>query len=450
MPDAIALEAREVSKRYGPVTALDGVSLAVHRAECVALIGESGSGKTTLLRCFNRLTDPDAGTVLVDGADTAALDPVALRRRIGYVPQEGGLMPHWRVRRNVALVPWLRGQDDAAAHVDRALRLVGLEPAAVGDRWPRELSGGQRQRVAVARALASRPDLVLLDEPFGALDAITRADLQASFRDLRRELAITTLLVTHDLSEAFLLADRVAVMHAGRIEQVATPDELRTAPATPYVRTLLARARVPSVRGRFDGLRYWRFWAPSRVGIGRTQETARGQGAGHDAARPVVVASKPFGESYLLAEMFAQLLEARGIPVERRLGLGATEIAFGALRTGAIDVYPEYTGTGLLAILHERPSPDPRAVFAQVAREFETRFGVRWLPPLGFQNTYAIAVRRETAQRLGLRTLSDLRARARRSGPGSRPTSSVGRTGSPASAAPTGSASAKSARCCRP
>ena len=124
--------------------------------------------------------------------------------------------------------------------------------------------------------------------------------------------------------------------------------------------------------------------------------------------RPIVVASKPFGESYLLAEMFAQLLEARGVRAERRLGLGATEIAFAALRTGAIDVYPEYTGTGLLAILHERPSADPRAAYAQVAREFRQRFGVRWLPPLGFQNTYAIAVRRETAERLGLRTLSDL------------------------------------------
>jgi osmoprotectant transport system ATP-binding protein len=246
MPDIIALEAREVTKRYAGVVALDRVSLEVCRGECVALIGESGSGKTTLLRCFNRLTDPDAGSVLVDGADVAGVDPVALRRRVGYVPQEGGLLPHWRVRRNVALVPWLRHLTDRPALADRALELVGLDPSVVGDRWPRELSGGQRQRVAVARALAARPDIILLDEPFGALDAITRADLQASFRDLRRELVITTLLVTHDLSEAFLLADRVAVMHAGRIEQVATPDELRAAPATPYVRTLLARARVPA------------------------------------------------------------------------------------------------------------------------------------------------------------------------------------------------------------
>jgi osmoprotectant transport system permease protein len=135
--------------------------------------------------------------------------------------------------------------------------------------------------------------------------------------------------------------------------------------------------------------------------------SVRAQAIG-DPARPVVVASKPFGESYLLAEMFAQLLEARGIAVERRLGLGATEIAFAALRRGAIDVYPEYTGTGLLAILHERPSADPREVYARVARQSLERFGVRWLPPLGFQNTYAIAVRRQTAERLGLRTLSDL------------------------------------------
>jgi osmoprotectant transport system ATP-binding protein len=244
MHDRIALAAREVSKRYGAVTALDRVSLEVRRGECVALIGESGSGKTTLLRCFNRLSDPDEGVVMVDGEDVAVLDPVTLRRRVGYVPQEGGLLPHWRVRRNVALVPWLRGLPAAPVLADRALGLVGLEPASVGERWPRELSGGQRQRVAVARALAARPDIVLLDEPFGALDAITRADLQGTFLDLRRELALTTLLVTHDLAEAFLLADRVAVMHLGRVEQVAPPAELRTAPATPYVRALLARARM--------------------------------------------------------------------------------------------------------------------------------------------------------------------------------------------------------------
>ena len=241
-PDT-ALAARSVSKRFGPVVALDHVSLEVRRGECVALIGESGSGKTTLLRCFNRLTDPDQGQVLVDGADVASLDPVELRRRVGYVPQDGGLLPHWRVRRNAALVPWLRGTADAYARADRALTLVGLDPAALGERWPRELSGGQRQRVAVARALAASPDIVLLDEPFGALDAITRADLQAGFRALRRELHVTTLLVTHDLAEAERLADRIAVMHQGRVEQVAVPEELRDAPATEYVRTLLARAR---------------------------------------------------------------------------------------------------------------------------------------------------------------------------------------------------------------
>jgi osmoprotectant transport system ATP-binding protein len=240
----IALQADRVSKRYGDVLALDGVSLEIRARECVALIGESGSGKTTLLRCFNRLTEPDAGRVLVQGTDAATLDPIALRRRTGYVPQEGGLLPHWRVRRNVALVPWLLGAADTDAAATRALQLVGLDPERFGDRRPRELSGGQRQRVAVARALAARPGVVLLDEPFGSLDAITRADLQATFLTVRRELGLTALLVTHDLAEAFLLADRVGVLRSGRLEQIAPPGELRAAPATPYVRELLSRARV--------------------------------------------------------------------------------------------------------------------------------------------------------------------------------------------------------------
>ena len=245
MPDHPAvLRADSVSKRFGPAVALDRVSLEVGRGECVALIGESGSGKTTLLRCFNRLTDPDEGRVLVDGTDAAALDPIALRRRVGYVPQEGGLLPHWRVRRNVTLVPWLRRQEGAAALADGALRLVGLDPEQFADRWPGDLSGGQRQRVAVARALAAEQDVVLLDEPFGALDAITRAELQDAFHRLRVELRLTALLVTHDLQEAFLLADRIAVLRAGRLEQVAAPDALATAPATDYVDALLRRARV--------------------------------------------------------------------------------------------------------------------------------------------------------------------------------------------------------------
>ena len=244
MPLEITLSATDLSKRFGAVVALDGVSLDVYRGECVALIGESGSGKTTILRCFNRMTDPDAGRVLVDGADAAGLDPIALRRRVGYVPQDGGLLPHWRVARNVSLVPWLRDMPDRDVRADRALGLVGLEPADFSGRRPRELSGGQRQRVAVARALAADPDVILLDEPFGALDAITRAELQETFLRLRGELRFTAVLVTHDLHEAMLLADRIAVMRHGRVEQVGTSTELRTVPASAYVRDLLLRARV--------------------------------------------------------------------------------------------------------------------------------------------------------------------------------------------------------------
>jgi osmoprotectant transport system ATP-binding protein len=238
------LSASNVVRRFGAVTALDGVSLDVQAGECVALVGESGSGKSTLLRTFNRVTEPDAGAIRVDGQDVRDVDTVALRRRIGYVPQDGGLLPHWSVRRNASLVPWLEARADADAAANGALELVGLPAGQFGDRWPHQLSGGQRQRVAIARALAANPRIVLLDEPFGALDAITRSDLQQMFADLRQRTGIAALLVTHDLHEAYLLADRIAVMRAGRIEQDAAPATLVGAPATAYVQQLLERAHV--------------------------------------------------------------------------------------------------------------------------------------------------------------------------------------------------------------
>jgi osmoprotectant transport system ATP-binding protein len=239
-----ALEVSDVRKAYAGVVALAGVSLRIAAGECLALVGESGSGKTTLLRLFNRMAAPDAGAVLVDGTDVGAVDPVALRRRMGYVPQTGGLLPHWRVLRNVALVPWLERLPDPDDAARAALELVGLPPATFADRRPGELSGGQRQRVAIARALAAQPRYLLLDEAFGALDAITRADVHAAFLRIRDRLRITTLLVTHDLREAALLGDRIAVLRRGALEQVGAPAEVFAEPATEYVAELLRKSGV--------------------------------------------------------------------------------------------------------------------------------------------------------------------------------------------------------------
>ena len=238
------LVVEHASKHFGSVPALDDLSLTLAAGCSLALVGESGAGKSTLLRCINRLEDLDVGRIALDGRDVRESDPVALRRSIGYVPQEGGLLPHWRVRRNVALVPWLDGQSNLDARADDALHLAGLDPPSVGDRWPHELSGGQRQRVAIARALAGGQSLLLLDEPFGALDAITRSDLQRTLRRIREQRPLTIVLVTHDLREALLLADVVAVLRGGRIEQMSPPGELRRRPATPSVVELLARAEI--------------------------------------------------------------------------------------------------------------------------------------------------------------------------------------------------------------
>jgi|SRR5579862_419658 len=237
----VSLSARDVGHSFGAVRVLDGVSLDVPGGGAVALVGESGSGKTTLLRCFNRMVEPRAGAVSVGASNVRSQDPFALRRRLGYVQQHGGLLPHWTVAMNVGFVLRVAGHDDARA-VGDALALVGLDPTAYGARHPHELSGGQRQRVALARALAARPDAILLDEPFGALDAITRSEMQEAFAGVRHALGMTALLVTHDLAEAARLADEIVVLRAGRVEQRGTMRALRSAPATPYVRDLVARA----------------------------------------------------------------------------------------------------------------------------------------------------------------------------------------------------------------
>jgi osmoprotectant transport system ATP-binding protein len=244
---SIALAAHHVTHRFGgaaSVAALDDVSVDIAPGRAVALVGESGAGKTTLLRCFNRMVEPASGEIRVGDTDVRTQDVIALRRRLGYVQQRGGLLPHWTVADNVGLVlraMGRRGHNDRSA-VSDALTLVGLDPAIFGSRYPRELSGGQAQRVALARGFAAKPEAILLDEPFGALDAITRADVQDAFDRVRRELGITTLLVTHDLTEAARLADTIVVVRAGRVEQQGSMSTLRAAPGTDYVRALVTRA----------------------------------------------------------------------------------------------------------------------------------------------------------------------------------------------------------------
>jgi len=237
----IAFEA--VHARRGSRVVLDDVSLRVEPGETLVLVGRSGAGKSTALKLINRMLEPERGRVLVDGRDTRDWDPIALRRSAGYVLQDVGLFPHMTVRRNVGIVPALSGwaQTRTDARADALLALVGLPPADFGDRWPAQLSGGQRQRVGVARALAIDPPRLLMDEPFGALDAVTRGELHREFARIQREVRKTVILVTHDMREAFALGDRVGVIHDGRLVACDAPDVIR-ASTDPVVRTLLDAA----------------------------------------------------------------------------------------------------------------------------------------------------------------------------------------------------------------
>lgn len=247
---AVAISLEAVSKSYGGgVYGLNDVSLQIYAGEFVAIVGESGSGKTTLLKSINRLIEPTKGRIEISGENIAGCDPVELRRRVGYVFQGVGLFPHLSVAENIAITPKLLGWTATCrtARVEELLDLVRL-PRALAGRLPATLSGGQAQRVGVARALAAEPKIVLMDEPFGAVDQITRSALATDYRRLHDRLGLTTVMVTHDVVEAVLLADRVAIVVDGKIAEIGTPQSLLTEPQHEYTRELMALPRQQAER----------------------------------------------------------------------------------------------------------------------------------------------------------------------------------------------------------
>jgi osmoprotectant transport system ATP-binding protein len=235
-----------VTKRYGDKTAVDDLTFEVGAGEVCVLIGPSGCGKTTTMRMVNRLIEPTSGRILVDGTDVTELKPEVLRRRLGYAIQSVGLFPHLNVAENIGVVPRLLGWDATrmAARAEELLSLVGLDPAEYARKYPRQLSGGEAQRIGVARALAADPPALLMDEPFGAVDPLTRERLQAEFGRIQRELGKTVIFVTHDIDEAIRLADRIAIMRNGHLEQYDTPETVLDRPANAFVRDFVGADRA--------------------------------------------------------------------------------------------------------------------------------------------------------------------------------------------------------------
>jgi len=241
------IEIEHLTKRYGETVVVDDVSFRVEEGTIAVVVGTSGAGKSTLLRMINRLVEPSAGRVLIDGRDTLSIPEDELRHSIGYVIQGYGLFPHRTVSQNIATVPRLLGWDRKriAARVEELLDLFQLDPAEFAGKFPHELSGGQQQRVGVARALAAKPALLLMDEPFGALDPVIRGKAQEDLLAIQRRLGATIVLVTHDMNEAFHLGDRIAVMDQARLLQYAAPADLLTHPAAPFVEQLTGTAERP-------------------------------------------------------------------------------------------------------------------------------------------------------------------------------------------------------------
>lgn len=342
------IEFRSATKRYGGTTAVDGLDLAIEEGTLVALIGPSGSGKTTSLRMINRLVEPDDGDVFYAGRKVKEYRPEVLRRGMGYVIQSVGLFPHLTVADNIATVPRLLGQSGRGIQrrIDELLSLVGLDPAAYRGRFPQQLSGGEAQRVGVARALAADPPILLMDEPFGAVDPLQRAKLQDEFLRIQREIRKTVVLVTHDLDEAIRLADLVVLMRDGRIAQAATPAVLLAEPANDFAREFtgadrslkrLSRIQVATVArpapsvpvgqlapvsdGSCDGPAH--YWVTDETGrpVGRVGPSFRARAS---ALPPVVVQS---GAS--LKDILSLMLEdgSPELPVVNEAGLLSGEVA---------------------------------------------------------------------------------------------------------------------------
>jgi osmoprotectant transport system ATP-binding protein len=235
------IELLSVEKRYDSTYAVRGISLEVAEGETLVLLGSSGSGKTTIIKMINRLIEPTSGVIKIKGENILDRDPIEVRRSMGYAIQGIGLFPHMSIGENVSVMQRLKGvpEDKRRQRTREVLDLVGLAPDVFSPRYPDELSGGQQQRVGVARALAVDPSILLMDEPFGALDAVTRDTLQQEFLKLKNKLRKTTVFVTHDIFEAFILADRIAVLHEGKLEQIGTAEEIISEPKTDFVKNLL-------------------------------------------------------------------------------------------------------------------------------------------------------------------------------------------------------------------
>lgn len=261
------IEFEGVTRLFGAVKAVDRLDLAIRDRELCVLVGPSGSGKSTMLRMINRLIEPTEGAISLEGKDVRAMRPEILRRSVGYVIQNVGLFPHLTVAANVATVPQLLGWDRSRieARVERMLALVGMDPAVYRGRYPHELSGGEAQRIGVARALASDPPVILMDEPFSAVDPVNRSRLQDEFLSIQRELRKTVVFVTHDVDEAIRLADRIAVVRAGRLVQYDTPEQILENPVDPFVAAFVGADRALKRLSRFPVREYVKPAASARI-----------------------------------------------------------------------------------------------------------------------------------------------------------------------------------------